>query len=74
MSTASRDMHNVKPKMRLHMVKHILSLNNGHSSQNCGYYGRIDYCSISIEILKYRIRILFPNRIINFLLKKSKGD
>ena len=66
MFTASSDKHFVKLKMRLHMAKHILSMNNGPYNQNCGYCGRIGYCNISIETLKHGTRI--PSRIAYIII------
>jgi len=53
--------HYIKPKMRLHAAKNILSMNNGPNNQNCGYCGRIGYCNISIETLKQGTRIPSSN-------------
>ena len=49
------------PKMRLHVAKHILSMNNGPNNQNCGYCGRIGHCNIWIETLRHGTRILSSN-------------
>ena len=59
--------------MRLHVAKHILSLNNGLNVQTCGYCGRIGHCNISLKAQKHGTNIPFSNcpYYYNFSLKSA---